>query len=104
MLKPQFQEQTYKTVSVFTLDQQPGNLGVYKQGFLKLLDLSLRSSKIPSKVVAAFVKRLARLMVTEGHCNTQNDKMYVLSFIANIIKRHPRCLRLLHRAKKICKE
>ena len=68
------------------------------------MDLSLRSSKIPSKVVAAFVKRLARLMVTEGHCNTQNDKMYVLSFIANIIKRHPRCIRLLHRTKKVYKE
>jgi U3 small nucleolar RNA-associated protein 19 len=94
----------YKTVSVFTLDQQPGNLGIYKQGFLQLLDLSLRSAKIPSKVVAAFVKRLARLIITEGHCNTQNDKMYVLSFIANILKRHPRCIRLLHRTKKIYKE
>jgi len=30
--------------------------------------------------------------------------MFVISFIANMIKRHPRCVRLIHRKRKIHKE
>lgn len=35
---------------------------------------------------------------------TQSDKMFIISFIANMIKRHPRCVRLIHRKKKLYKE
>ncbi len=37
-----------------------------KARFLRLLDLSLRSPKLPSKLIAAFMKRLARVIVTYG--------------------------------------
>ena len=30
--------------------------------------------------------------------------MFVISFIANMIKRHPRCVRLIHRKRKIYKD
>ena len=30
--------------------------------------------------------------------------MYVISLIANLIKRHPRCVRLIHRKRKLYKE
>lgn len=65
--------------------------------FLRLLDLSLRSPKLPSKVIASFMKRIARAMMSQGQCHTPADKMFAISFIANMIKRHPRCVRLIHR-------
>jgi hypothetical protein len=55
-------------------------------------------------VIAAFLKRLARLTMGDGICHSVSDKMFVISFIANMIKRHPRCVRLIHRKKKIIKE
>ena len=67
---------------------------------LKLIDLSLRSEKLPSKTVAAFMKRLARVLVDYGCCTTKDDKIYILGLIANLMRRHPRCIRLIHRAKK----
>uniref|UniRef100_A0A7S3CN84 CCAAT-binding factor domain-containing protein n=1 Tax=Strombidium rassoulzadegani TaxID=1082188 RepID=A0A7S3CN84_9SPIT len=72
--------------------------------FLRLLDLSLRSPKLPSRLIAAFMKRLSRVMVSYGLAFAENDKMYVISLIANLIKRHPRVVRLIHRKRKIFKE
>jgi U3 small nucleolar RNA-associated protein 19 len=72
--------------------------------FLRLLDLSLRSPQLPSRLIAAFMKRLGRLMVSDGVCFTESDKMYVISLIANLIKRHPRCVRLIHRKTKLYKQ
>eukprot|EP00356_Strombidium_inclinatum_P012859 CAMPEP_0170496338 /NCGR_PEP_ID=MMETSP0208-20121228/21063_1 /TAXON_ID=197538 /ORGANISM="Strombidium inclinatum, Strain S3" /LENGTH=154 /DNA_ID=CAMNT_0010772853 /DNA_START=905 /DNA_END=1366 /DNA_ORIENTATION=+ len=74
-----------------------------KKRFLRLLDLSLRSPKLPSKIVAAFLKRVCRLMVAHGITVEQSDKMWVVSFVANMIKRHPRCYRLVERKRKIHK-
>lgn len=37
-----------------------------KARFLRLLDLSLRSPKIPSKIIAAFMKRLSRVIMCHG--------------------------------------
>ena len=91
LLLPQYRPKTGETVSVFHINQEE------KMRFLRLLDLSLRSPKLPSKVIAAFMKRLARVMMAHGQCHSQSDKMFVISFIANMIKRHPRCVRLIHR-------
>ena len=38
-----------------------------------------------------------------GICHSPSDKMFVISFVANIIKRHPRCVRLIHRKNKLGK-
>ena len=97
LILPQYKSD--RVISVFTSIAHEE-----KVRFLRLLDLSLRSAKIPSKVIAAFIKRLCRVMMTYGCCLTQSDKMYVISFIANMIKRHPRCVRLIHRKKKLYKE
>jgi U3 small nucleolar RNA-associated protein 19 len=48
-------------------------------------------------MVASFLKRLARVIVGEGTLLSVNDTMFCVSLIANLIKRHPRCLRLVHR-------
>lgn len=90
LLLPQFQQRNGQTVSVFTMNTQE------KSKFLRLLDLSLRSSKLPSRVIAAFIKRMMRLVVCEGVCHTQADQMFVISLAANLVKRHPRCVRLVH--------
>ena len=62
MLMPQYQPKTYRTISVFTIERTE------KVRFLRLLDLSLRSPKIPSRVIAAFLKRLARLVMSHVVC------------------------------------
>jgi len=98
LLLPQYQEKTGQTVSVFHIDTQE------KARFLRLLDLSLRSAKLPSRVIAAFLKRIARVSMTHGICHSPGDKMFVISLVANLIKRHPRCVRLIHRKKRIQKE
>lgn len=78
---------------MFNIDQDS------KARFLRLLDLSLRAPSLPSKIVAAYIKRLARLIVSHGVVQAPTDIMYVVSLILNLIKRHPRCVRLLHRKK-----
>jgi len=38
-----------------------------KEEFLKLVDLSLRSAKLPTQLVASFLKRLMRIVISYGH-------------------------------------
>lgn len=68
-----------------------------KSRFLRLLDLSLRSPVLPTQLIASFLKRLSRTIATQGVCFTSQDIMFVISFIINLMKRHPKCIRLLHR-------
>jgi len=67
-----------------------------KSRFFRLLDLSLRAPSLPSKMIAAFMKRLAR-QVINGHAWATNDLLFCLALIANLAKRHPRTYRLLTR-------
>ena len=106
LLRPQFhngkKEQgtvAGQTLSIFSMGKG-SQMAEQKARFLTLLDLSLRSDKLPSKTVAAFIKRLARSIAGLGCCCAQEDMLYVLGLIANLMKRHPRCIRLIHRAKK----
>jgi U3 small nucleolar RNA-associated protein 19 len=67
-----------------------------KQRFLRLLDLSLRAPSLPSKLIASFLKRIGRQCVN-GVVTQPTDTLFCLSLIANLIKRHPRCVRLVTR-------
>jgi hypothetical protein len=40
-------------------------------------------------------------MISHGMGITSSDKMFTISLIANLIKRHPRCVRLIHRKRKL---
>jgi len=80
-----------KTVSIFQMDSDT------KIRFLRLLDLSLRAPTLPSKTIASFVKRLGRVWVSHGAVQTASDAMFTISLVVNLIKRHPRCYRLVHR-------
>jgi len=70
-----------------------------KSRFMRLLDLSLRSPKLPSKMICSFLKRIFRVMVSDGVISGSKDILFVAAFTANTIRRHPRCLRLVHRKK-----
>ena len=62
-----------------------------KARFLRLLDLSLRSPLLATKMIASFIKRLSRVIVSYGEGFAAQDIMYTGAFITNLIKRHPRC-------------
>ncbi|RUS85637.1 hypothetical protein EGW08_006583 [Elysia chlorotica] len=67
----------------------------YKARFFLLADTFLTSTHLPSYLVAAFAKRLARLSL---HAPT--PALYIsLPFIMNLISRHPACEVLLHRSE-----
>ena len=61
--------------------------------FLKLANLFLTSSHLPSYLVAAFVKKMARLALFAPPAAT----LAVLPIMHNLMQRHSSCLPLLHR-------
>jgi U3 small nucleolar RNA-associated protein 19 len=80
------------TKSVFDMDLDT------KSRFTRLLDLSLRAHTLPSKLIAAFMKRLAREII-RGSIWATNDILFTLALIANLAKRHTRTYRLITRKK-----
>uniref|UniRef100_H3CE75 Nucleolar complex associated 4 homolog n=1 Tax=Tetraodon nigroviridis TaxID=99883 RepID=H3CE75_TETNG len=64
----------------------------YRARFFHLADLFLSSSHLPAYLVAAFVKRFARLALTAPPAGL----LVLLPFITNLIRRHPSCRVLLH--------
>ncbi|KFV63344.1 Nucleolar complex protein 4, partial [Dryobates pubescens] len=65
----------------------------YRARFFHLLDLFLSSSHLPAYLVAAFIKRLARLALTAP----PEALLMVIPFICNLFRRHPACRVLVHR-------
>jgi len=57
----------------------------YRARFFHLADLFLKSPLLPEYLVAAFVKRLARLALTAPACTL----VMVMQFIGNLMIRHP---------------
>lgn len=70
----------------------------YRRRFLRLLDLFMQSTMMPVWLVAAFVKRVARLALWAPAPSVQ----WVVPFIYNLLKRHPACRVLIHREGKEC--
>lgn len=66
MIKPRVKlsegTNTYEIVSIFKMPE--------KSRFLRLLDLSLRSPKLPVQLIASFLKRLSRIVVSYGEGST----------------------------------
>ncbi len=74
------------------LDSKVFNLN-YRSRFFTLTDLFLTSVNLPSYMVAAFAKRLARLSLTAS----PDGIIIILALIENLMKRHPSCRVLIHR-------
>jgi len=65
----------------------------HRSQFFLLLDLFMSSALLPSYLVAAFVKRLVRLLLTAPPAGC----LFVLPFVFNLMCRHPACQALIHR-------
>ncbi|XP_054248636.1 nucleolar complex protein 4 homolog isoform X3 [Indicator indicator] len=65
----------------------------YRARFFHLLDLFLSSSHLPAYLVAAFVKRLARLALSAP----PEALLMLIPFLCNLFRRHPACRLLVHR-------
>eukprot|EP00002_Diphylleia_rotans_P021707 TRINITY_DN4232_c0_g1_i2.p1 TRINITY_DN4232_c0_g1~~TRINITY_DN4232_c0_g1_i2.p1 ORF type:complete len:653 (+),score=149.54 TRINITY_DN4232_c0_g1_i2:54-2012(+) len=68
----------------------------YRGRFFQLLATFLSSSYIPSYVVAAFAKRLARLTLTAP----PSGSLIVIPFIYNLLVQHQACRKMLHRERE----
>ncbi|XP_073681030.1 nucleolar complex protein 4 homolog [Garra rufa] len=65
----------------------------YRARFFYLVNIFLSSTHLPAYLVAAFVKRFARLSLTAP----PTALLILLPFICNLIRRHPSCRVLIHR-------
>ncbi|ORX98239.1 CBF-domain-containing protein [Basidiobolus meristosporus CBS 931.73] len=65
----------------------------YRSRFFRLLDLFLSSTHLSSSLVAAFVKRLARLSLSAPPAGI----IIIIPIIYNLLKRHPSTMVLIHR-------
>ncbi|GAA6007681.1 hypothetical protein JCM10207_004838 [Rhodosporidiobolus poonsookiae] len=66
----------------------------YRPRFFRLLDIFMMSSHLPATLVAAFIKRLARLALSASPAAI----VTAVPFIYNLLKRHPACMVLIHRS------
>ncbi len=64
--------------------------------FFKLADIFLASSMVPAYTAAAFAKKFARL----GMRGSPATAIIAITFIHNIVRRHPSCIQILHRPQK----
>ena len=67
----------------------------YRARFFYLADLFLTSTHLPAYLVAAFIKRLSRLALKAP----PSGIALILTFVGNLIRRHPSCKILIHRKK-----
>ncbi|KAJ2810787.1 Maturation and nuclear export of 40S ribosomal subunits interacting protein [Coemansia furcata] len=84
---PQFYEKLYALLDRNLLHVK------YRARFFRLFDLFLASPHLPAYLVAAFVKRLARLSIAA----TPAGAVTVIPVIYNLLKAHPSCMQLIHR-------
>jgi hypothetical protein len=84
---PQFFRSLYRlcTVEVFSAK--------YRVKFMKLLNASLRSVNLTAYVVASFIKRLARVSLSAPG----PVALFCLAQITWLLRRHPQCIRLIHK-------
>ncbi|KAJ3093049.1 hypothetical protein HK102_010954 [Quaeritorhiza haematococci] len=72
----------------------------YRSRFFRMLEIFMSSTHIPVYMIAAFVKRMARLALTAPPVAI----VVILPFIYNLLKAHPQCIRMIHRVDESCTE
>ncbi|KAJ3169349.1 hypothetical protein HDU87_000670 [Geranomyces variabilis] len=65
----------------------------YRSRFLRLVDLFLSSTQLPSYLIAAFIKRMTRLALAAPPAAI----IAIVPFVYNLLKKHPACLVMIHR-------
>lgn len=84
---PKFYERLYALLDGEVLHAR------YRARFFRLLDTFLRSPLLSASLVAAFIKRLARLALSAPPAGA----ILVVPFVYNLFKRHPGTMAMLHR-------
>ncbi|KAF9430235.1 hypothetical protein BGZ76_000913 [Entomortierella beljakovae] len=64
----------------------------YRARFFSQVDIFLSSPLLPAQLVAAFIKRMARLSLSSPPASI----VIVIPFIYNLLKRHPTCMQMIH--------
>lgn len=64
----------------------------YRARFLRMLDLFLQSTNLPTALVASFIKKLARLSLGAPPAAIVST----IPLIYNMLKRHTACMVLIH--------
>jgi U3 small nucleolar RNA-associated protein 19 len=81
--------------SLFKLCKKEVFEAKYRSKFMKLLSQSLQSSNLPAYIVAAFIKRLARLCLVVP----TPAGYYCIGQVIWLLRKHPQCQVLIHRVK-----
>ena len=82
---PNFYRKLYNMLTVSTF------LTKYRAKFYRLVDTFLSTPLIPAYVVAAFIKRFARMAIQAP----PHGALLAMAFIFNLIRRHPSCAMVL---------
>ncbi|KAG0198449.1 hypothetical protein BGX28_008075 [Mortierella sp. GBA30] len=64
----------------------------YRARFFSQVDIFLSSPLLPAQLVAAFIKRMARLALSSPPASI----VIIVPLIYNLLKRHPTCMQLIH--------
>mmetsp|Transcript_16956 Transcript_16956/g.32481 ORF Transcript_16956/g.32481 Transcript_16956/m.32481 type:complete len:595 (+) Transcript_16956:111-1895(+) len=88
---PQFYDRLYSL-----LDAQAFHTR-YRKRFFDLMDVFLKSPLLPAYIGAAFAKRFARLAISAP----PSGAIVAVSFIHNLLRRHPSCSVMVHRERDI---
>lgn len=65
----------------------------YRSRFFRLVDLFFTSSHMPAYIVAAFIKKMARLALY----SPPSGVVIIVPLIYSLMKRHPSCMVMIHR-------
>ncbi|KAL8809364.1 MAG: hypothetical protein Q9200_003485 [Gallowayella weberi] len=65
----------------------------HRSRFFRLLDVFLSSTHLPAAIVASFIKRLARLILSAP----PSAIVFIVPFTYNLLKSHPSCTFMIHR-------
>lgn len=87
---PKFYEQLY---SLLTPDAFSSR---HRYELFELVDLCMKSLRVPSYITAAVIKRIARIALLAP----APALYFALPFIRQLLQRHPNCLALIHRTSK----
>ena len=86
---PDFYNQLYTIISLDVLYTR------HRYSLFKLLHVCLTSVRLPAYIVAAFIKKLARLCLA----SPSPALYFILPFIQLLMSKHPNCICLIHRTK-----
>jgi U3 small nucleolar RNA-associated protein 19 len=88
--QPKFYEQLY---SLLTPDAFSSR---HRYELFELVDLCLKSLRVPSYIAAAFAKRVVQIALL----SPAPTLYFSLPFLRQLLQRHPNCLSLIHRSSK----